>query len=203
MDIPLQTGPQKWGQVWHGTMTVRSLIRTESTQDLAPAPLVVKIVCLKAWWEAWAYSTTRSLQGREVPWSYDMFKFRLPHGELSFAHVMECVEGQLGKNVSLRGSSEAQLWLLTDAISSGFYKMVECGILYFDLNLRNIIIRLGSSYPVVFLDLTFAFEYTQSMTDDGVIPPMIALRDMVADMNVIKAWLVAAYPGEPDVRARI
>ncbi|KAL6299495.1 hypothetical protein BKA93DRAFT_753419 [Sparassis latifolia] len=214
MYIPLQTGPQKWGQVWHGTMNVRSLIRTESRQGLAPAPVVVKIfqeslfedpslfepemgIAQGGWLtgaqqarrEAWAYSSTRSLQGREVPWSYGMFKFRLSHGELAFAHVMECVEGQLGKNVSLRDSSEAQLWLLADAISSGFYKMIECGILHFDLSLRNIIIRLGSSYPVVFLDLTFAFEYTESMIDDGVISLMIALRDMGADMYVIKAWL--------------
>ncbi|GBE84037.1 hypothetical protein SCP_0600140 [Sparassis crispa] len=153
--------------------------------------------------EALAYVYMRSLQD-----------VKLPHGELTHAHVMEFVDGKPGRLTRLRNCTNQDLWTVMDVMASCLYAVVKCGVVQKDVTCENMIIRPGAAQPVVFVD----FAAMQSLRSPSVGPvrePELiewdvsndvaslvrAFRKMAVQMSDIAAWLEdRAHRGAPWTR---
>ncbi|GAA5857377.1 hypothetical protein JCM5353_006581, partial [Sporobolomyces roseus] len=101
----LQSGTEKWSQVWtatvegegkvYGNVIVKLLV--ESLYPYPEGSWVAEEVEVFDWWsakwfesrEARAYAAFRSLQGRDVPICYGFYRFRVPWGEDVVGIVLE------------------------------------------------------------------------------------------------------------------
>ncbi|GBE84035.1 hypothetical protein SCP_0600120 [Sparassis crispa] len=206
---PLRIGPNEWSQVWRGTMNVSSI----GSEVLPPVSAVVKIfqqsffeqpesyapesgIMFATWLtgaqqarrEAWAYSLMQSLQGGEIPWSYGIFKLRLGHGELAFAHVMEFVNGRSCTQISVSDSPQAQVWALASSMASALYKTIQCGVRHGDVRSSNIIIRQDAAHPVIFLDFAFAQPILPDRFSGDLNGLVFTLQAIGMAIPEIKAW---------------
>ncbi|KAL6299452.1 hypothetical protein BKA93DRAFT_588354 [Sparassis latifolia] len=192
---PIKTGIPASSQVWQGTIHASPTSRlVTSSTEIPGAPTVLKLFVESAlgppwqfdpdrgleqgFWpfsgkqaraEARAYACMRSLQGKEVPWSYGFYCLRLPYGELAYAHAMELVPGEPMRSVCLRDAPPALVWPLADAMAVCLHSLTLCGVLQGDVDKRNMILAPpDAAQRVVFVDFNLAGPVRVCSTDRGV-----------------------------------
>ncbi|KAH9941522.1 hypothetical protein B0H21DRAFT_544065 [Amylocystis lapponica] len=173
----LHGGSYKWSQVWLATMYLRGLpqlgsatvvvkLYQESRYEWAQGELeegynpvfaAIEYTDRLAKNEAWAYDCLRELQGRVIPWSYGSFKFRLPNGEISFAQVMEYVDGPLVSTFSSIASPPyAGLETMLDHAAQSLWEIHRCGVAHGDTAMLQNMILHPHSQTIVFINFAYA-----------------------------------------------
>ncbi|EED78412.1 predicted protein [Postia placenta Mad-698-R] len=165
----LKTGQQRCAQVYKGTLSLQS-------SSEPPAVVVFKIFqecyfplptvfhpergmhygfwpdgAQQARVHTWAHQQLTSMQGKQIPWLYGVFKFNLPPEE-AYGLVTEYVEGMLGYCVQLDSiwSSKDEMRKLAEYALSTALDMSERGVIHGDLMKQNLIIRQGDAkFPIV------------------------------------------------------
>ncbi|KAJ7574305.1 hypothetical protein C8J56DRAFT_979337 [Mycena floridula] len=181
---PLRIGMDEWSQVWLGSMA-----RNDSSHTW---PVVIKIFQQSffpcddyyaaadhefnndnfARNEAAAFMILADLQGSEIPWSYGFYKFRLPHGEIAFGHVMEFFPGPRGDKIhylfaiSERLPLKEETWMpMLESLTKTVHKIRRRGIQHNDLSLQNILFTNHLSKCVI-IDFAFAVKAPEKRWSD-------------------------------------
>ncbi|KAH9941523.1 hypothetical protein B0H21DRAFT_544120 [Amylocystis lapponica] len=178
----LYGGGYVWSQIWLAAMFLPGLpqlgsatvvvklfqesryewAQDELEEDIHPDLAAVSYADQLARTEAWAYDRMRELQGRVIPWSYGSFKFRLPNGEISFAQVMEYIDGPLVSTFSSIASPPyAGLETMLDRVAQSLWEIHRCGVVHGDGRLQNMIVH-SQSQTVVFIDFAYAERISRS-----------------------------------------
>ncbi|KAJ7580299.1 hypothetical protein C8J56DRAFT_1058616 [Mycena floridula] len=164
----LSIGRYRSSQVWMGSMA--------SSPNSQPWPVVIKLF-------RWAltpddfngrqeraetliqnnaviFQSLKSLQGRELPWSYGFFKFQLPLDGIVIGHVMEYVPGRrvdiairhLKLSSGLLAEDVSQWTTLIQSLDRGIKNLLCHGVAPGDLAARDVIVNNDLS-ETVFFDL--------------------------------------------------
>ncbi|KAH9943629.1 hypothetical protein B0H21DRAFT_748274, partial [Amylocystis lapponica] len=156
--------------------------------------------------EAWAYYRMRSIQGKTIPWSYGFYKFRLPHGELAIAHVMEYIEGQPLNAIPFKYLTREQAWRMLDCLVSSLFLIHRCGVAHYDIKMANYIVphrgeefleedvggtestlRLGP--PIVYIDFNFAKIADDASVTRDLKLVFIYIGDIPNKKETYETWL--------------
>ncbi|KAF9804384.1 hypothetical protein IEO21_09411 [Rhodonia placenta] len=169
----LKTGQQRCAQVYKGTLSLKSsseppivVVFKIFQECYIPLPwdLHPEMGLDYGFWpdgaqqarlQTWAHQQLKSMQGKQIPWLYGVFKFKLPADE-AYGLVTEYVEGMPGHCVVLNSiwSSKNELWKLkAEYALCTALDMSELGVVHGDLMKQNLIIRQGDTkFPIVFID---------------------------------------------------
>ncbi|EED77911.1 predicted protein [Postia placenta Mad-698-R] len=168
----LKTGQQRCAQVYKGTLSLKSsseppivVVFKIFQECYIPLPwdLHPEMGLDYGFWpdgaqqarlQTWAHQQLKSMQGKQIPWLYGVFKFKLPADE-AYGLVTEYVEGMPGHCVVLNSiwSSKDELWKLAEYALCTALDMSELGVVHGDLMKQNLIIRQGDTkFPIVFID---------------------------------------------------
>lgn len=205
----LKTGQQRCAQVYKGTLSLQS-------SSEPPAVVVFKIFqecyiplptvfhpergmhygfwpdgAQQARVHTWAHQQLTSMQGKQIPWLYGVFKFNLPSEE-AYGLVTEYVEGMLGYCVQLDSiwSSKDELRKLAEYALSTALDMSERGVVHGDLMKQNLIIRQGDAkFPIVFIDFGNAKGVEDETRIDNGWEILQELVRMGFPKEVLREWL--------------
>ncbi|TDL19040.1 hypothetical protein BD410DRAFT_806139 [Rickenella mellea] len=199
------TGMDRYSQVWLGaillsdtsTTTVvikifqQSLFPDDSDSRSHHAAKLPKT-------EAYLFVDMKSLQGREVPWSYGFYKFKLPHGEIAIGHVMEYIPaptcallleqisstGLASRRVDVEVSGEKSSpfsCIQIKSMAMAIYQIHNCNVAHRDVDVRHMLIADWVEFTgVVFLDFTWA----------GAVDPESVKRDAQRVIKILKKFNV-------------
>lgn len=215
----LQTGCEKWSQVYAGRLTVRArtcdVVVKLYQECMFPEPSSVNFYgsegIFEGDWpsgtelaqrEAWAYNLLQQYQGSTVPYSYGFYTFRLRSEKIT-GFVMEKLDGLTVEEFFALNDHRRQVkLLLAEALAWSIHGLHCAGVVHSDIRRSNMRIRTDNGADLIYVTLfdfsnaAGKFNSLNRLTfgrDAGCITE-VAIGD---DDDSVEAWKVRSQVMQP------